>query len=45
MVAAKTGANYTAAHTEQIFREIDIDGSGTVDLNELLLFSHGKALR
>ena len=27
------------------FREIDIDGSGTVDLNELLLFSHGKALR
>ena len=45
MVAAKTGANYTAAHTEQIFREIDIDSSGTVDLNELLLFSHGKALR
>ena len=35
MVAAKTGANYTAAHTEQIFREIDIDGSGKITKDNL----------
>ena len=38
LVAGQTGQRFTAEHVDRCFLEADADGSGTVDLNELLLY-------
>ncbi len=40
LVAAQSGASYTSDHIERTFSQCDIDRSGFIDLNELLLLRH-----
>ena len=37
MVASQTGQSFTAEHVDHCFQQADVDRSGAIDLNELLL--------
>lgn len=43
LVAAQTGQQYTAVHVERCYNDADVDGSGLIDLNELLLYRERAA--
>ena len=38
MVAGTTGQRFTVEHVDRCFQQADVDGSGAIDLNELLLY-------
>jgi hypothetical protein len=45
LVSAQVGTSYTSAHIDQKFSQYDIDRSGFIDLNELLLLRPQRGLR
>jgi hypothetical protein len=44
LVSAQVGTSYTSAHIDQKFSQYDIDRSGFIDLNELLLLRPQRGL-
>ena len=45
LVAGQTGQSYTVEHVDKCFLQADVDGSGLIDLNELLLYRQHAAGR
>ena len=45
LVAGQTGQTYTPEHVDHCFLQADVDGSGAIDLNELLLYKQKGAAR
>ena len=38
LVGGQTGQTFSPEHIDKCFRQADVDGSGYIDLNELLLY-------